>query len=219
MARARESRRRYARASARGRRGSDNARTPVLARVLHTKRRFLRCFVGRRDCSRAREWRDTRGTRNVAEGAETSRKNRRTNPQLYPLQGRFRNLVKHVKWNRIVRGVSAHAGAARKRKIAALGERCVGTAEQKQAPRDARRGYRRRRPAFSLVRSDRRRLGCSNLGRGRRDRFGGALPGRLRGRTKPRFFLFWHRVRHHGGPEARVHRGQGTWFSHARRRV
>ena len=86
----------------------------------------------------------------------------------------------------------------------------VGTAEQKQAPRDARRGYRRRRPAFSLVRSDRRRLGCSNLGRGRRDRFGGALPGRLRGRTKPRFFLFWHRVRHHGGPEARVHRGQGT---------
>ena len=95
----------------------------------------------------------------------------------------------------------------------------VGTAEQKQAPRDARRGYRRRRPAFSLVRSDRRRLGCSNLGRGRRDRFGGALPGRLRGRTKPRFFLFWHRVRHHGGPEARVHRGQGTWFSHARHRA
>ena len=123
---------------------------------------------------------------------------------------------------------SAHAGEKKnftsetKNRCCALGGDVrigVGTAEQKQAPRDARRGYRRRRPAFSLVRSDRRRLGCSNLGRGRRDRFGGALPGRLRGRTKPRFFLFWHRVRHHGGPEARVHRGQGTWFSHARHRA
>jgi len=96
----------------------------------------------------------------------------------------------------------------------ALGERwaCgVGTDEQKQAPRDARRGYRRRRPAFSLVRSDRRRLGRSNLGRGRRDRFGGALPGRLRGEQHHAFsFQNRHRVRHHGGPEARVHRGQGT---------
>jgi len=126
------------------------------------------------------------------------------------------------------RGTEPHAGEKKnftsetKNRCCALGGDVrigVGTAEQKQAPRDARRGYRRRRPAFSLVRSDRRRLGCSNLGRGRRDRFGGALPGRLRGRTKPRFFLFWHRVRHHGGPEARVHRGQGTWFSHARHRA
>lgn len=126
------------------------------------------------------------------------------------------------------RNRTAHAGEKKnftsetKNRCCALGGDVrigVGTAEQKQAPRDARRGYRRRRPAFSLVRSDRRRLGCSNLGRGRRDRFGGALPGRLRGRTKPRFFLFWHRVRGHGGPEARVHRGQGTWFSHARHRA
>ena len=90
----RESRRWYARASTRGRRGPENARPYVPARVWHTKRRFLRCFVGRRDCSRAREWRDTRGTRNVAEGAETSRKNRRTNPQLYPLQGRFLEIAR-----------------------------------------------------------------------------------------------------------------------------
>ena len=65
MARVRESRRRYARASARGRRGFDSARSPILAGVLHTKRRFLGCFVGRRDCSRAREWHRSRGTRNV----------------------------------------------------------------------------------------------------------------------------------------------------------
>lgn len=110
---------------------------------------------------------------------------------------------------------TAHAGRFfSRRKIAVLSERwaCgVGTDEQKQAPRDARRGYRRRRPAFSLVRSDRRRLGRSNLGRGRRDRFGGALPGRLRGQQHHAFsFQNRHRVRHHGGPEARVHRGQGT---------
>jgi len=124
--------------------------------------------------------------------------------------------------NRTARGRKKNFTSETKNRCCALGGDVrigVGTAEQKQAPRDARRGYRRRRPAFSLVRSDRRRLGCSNLGRGRRDRFGGALPGRLRGRTKPRFFLFWHRVRHHGGPEARVHRGQGTWFSHARHRA
>ena len=84
------------------------------------------------------------------------------------------------------RNRTAHAGKKNetKNRCCALGGDVrigVGTGEQKQAPRDARRGYRRRRPAFSLVRSDRRRLGCSNLGRGRRDRLGGALPGRLRG--------------------------------------
>ena len=47
------------------------------------------------------------------------------------------------------------SGSAETKNRCALGERCgcsgVGTAEQKQAPRDARRGYRRRRLAFSLV--------------------------------------------------------------------